>query len=101
MYLGRIVESGTTEEVIGDPQHPYTRSLLSVVPTPFPREDLNRVILQGELPDASRIPTGCRFHPRCPAVMQRCTSDDPRALLPVEGGGTHGAACWLVEQARA
>jgi peptide/nickel transport system ATP-binding protein len=99
MYLGRIVESGTTEEVIGDPQHPYTRSLLSVVPTPFPRKDLKRMILQGELPDASRVPTGCRFHPRCPAVMQRCDVDDPRALLPVPGEGTHGAACWLLDPA--
>jgi oligopeptide/dipeptide ABC transporter ATP-binding protein len=97
MYLGRIVESGTTEEVIGHPQHPYTRSLLSVVPTPFPRKDLKRVILEGELPDASRIPSGCRFHPRCPAVFERCATDDPRALLPVPGASTHGAACWLLD----
>jgi len=99
MYLGRVVESGTTEEVIANPQHPYTRSLLSVVPTPFPRKDLKRVILEGELPDASRIPPGCRFHPRCPAVMQRCSSDDPRDLLHVPGEATHGAACWLIEDA--
>ncbi len=99
MYLGRVVESGTTEEVIGDPQHPYTRSLLSVVPTPFPRKDLKRMILEGELPDASRIPSGCRFHPRCPAVMERCSSDDPMALLSVTGAATHGAACWLLDAA--
>ncbi len=99
MYLGRVVESGTTEEVIGDPQHPYTRALLSVVPTPFPRKDLQRVILQGELPDASAIPSGCRFHPRCPVVMERCSSDDPRDLIPVTGAGTHGAACWLLDDA--
>ncbi len=98
MYLGRIVESGTTEEVIGNPQHPYTRSLLSVVPTPFPREDLKRVILQGELPDASKIPSGCRFHPRCPQVFDRCPVDDPKALLPILGEQTHGCACWLVDQ---
>jgi oligopeptide/dipeptide ABC transporter ATP-binding protein len=99
MYLGRVVESGTTEEVIGNPQHPYTRSLLSVVPTPFPRKDLKRMILEGELPDASRIPTGCRFHPRCPVVMERCSADDPRTLLPVAGAETHGAACWLLDGA--
>ena len=98
MYLGRIVESGTTEEVIGNPQHPYTRSLLSVVPTPFPREDLKRVILQGELPDASKIPSGCRFHPRCPQVFDRCPVEDPTALLPILGEQTHGCACWLVDQ---
>jgi oligopeptide/dipeptide ABC transporter ATP-binding protein len=98
MYLGRIVESGTTEEVIANPQHPYTRSLLSVVPTPFPRKDLKREILQGELPDASKIPTGCRFHPRCPAVMDRCSKDDPRDLLPVVGDATHSAACWLLDK---
>jgi oligopeptide/dipeptide ABC transporter ATP-binding protein len=100
MYLGRVVESGTTEEVIGNPQHPYTRSLLSVVPTPFPRKDLKREILQGELPDASKIPTGCRFHPRCPAVFDRCSKDDPRALLPVPAEATHAAACWLLDQGR-
>jgi peptide/nickel transport system ATP-binding protein len=97
MYLGRIIESGTTEEVIGNPQHPYTQSLLSVVPTPFPRKDLNRVILSGELPDASRIPSGCRFHPRCPKVFERCPDDDPRALLPVQEEPGHGAACWLLD----
>jgi peptide/nickel transport system ATP-binding protein len=97
MYLGRIVESGTTEEVIGNPQHPYTQSLLSVVPTPFPRKDLKRMILSGELPDASRIPPGCRFHPRCPKVFERCPDDDPRALLPAPGEPNHGAACWLLD----
>ncbi len=98
MYLGRIVEAGTTEEVIGNPQHPYTRSLVSVVPTPFPREDLQRVILQGELPDASNIPSGCRFHPRCPQVFDRCPVEDPKTLLPIVGEQTHGCACWLVDQ---
>jgi peptide/nickel transport system ATP-binding protein len=97
MYLGRIVESGTTEQVIGNPQHPYTQSLLSVVPTPFPRRDLKRVILSGELPDASRIPTGCRFHPRCPKVFDRCPNDDPQELLAAPGEPGHGAACWLLD----
>jgi peptide/nickel transport system ATP-binding protein len=97
MYLGRVVEAGTTEQVIGNPQHPYTQSLLSVVPTPFPREDLKRTILSGELPDASRIPSGCRFHPRCPKVFDRCPNDDPRQLLPAPGEPGHGAACWLLD----
>lgn len=98
MYLGRIVESGTTEQVIGGPQHPYTQSLLSVVPTPFPRDDLKRTILSGELPDASRIPSGCRFHPRCPKVFDRCPEDDPRELIDVPGETGHGAACWLLSR---
>jgi oligopeptide/dipeptide ABC transporter ATP-binding protein len=98
MYLGRIVETGTTEQVIGDPQHPYTQSLVSVVPTPFPRDDLKRTILEGDLPDASRIPTGCRFHPRCPKVFDRCSTDDPRPLIDVPNQPGHGAACWLLDR---
>jgi peptide/nickel transport system ATP-binding protein len=65
MYLGRIVELGPTEEVLADPQHPYTRALLSVVPE---TRRMEQQILQGETPDPSRMPTGCRFHPRCPVV---------------------------------
>ena len=65
MYLGRVVECGTTEEVLEAPQHPYTRALLSVVPE---IERIEPVVLQGEMPDPTRIPGGCRFHPRCPAL---------------------------------
>jgi oligopeptide/dipeptide ABC transporter ATP-binding protein len=99
MYLGRIVEAGTAEQVLQDPQHPYTQSLLSVVPTPVPRDGQKRTILKGELPDASRVPDGCRFHPRCPRVFDRCHSDDPRQLLGADKRSGHGAACWLQEQA--
>lgn len=80
MYLGRIVESGPTEEVLKNPQHPYTRALLSVLP-----ESEERIVLTGEPPDPTRIPTGCRFHPRCQVVAagnpiaDRCRTD----LLPV------------------
>lgn len=65
MYLGRIVEQGPVEQVLGDPQHPYTRALVSVLPE-SPLADEAQV-LSGEAPDASHIPTGCRFRPRCPA----------------------------------
>ena len=65
MYLGRIVEVGATEAVLSDPKHPYTRALLSVVPE---KERMEQQILTGETPDPSRIPSGCRFHPRCPLV---------------------------------
>ena len=65
MYLGRIVESGPTEQVLADPQHPYTRALLSVVPE---TKHLEPIVLAGEPPDPTRVPAGCRFHPRCPAL---------------------------------
>jgi len=99
MYLGRIVEVGTTEEVLSAPKHPYTRALLSVVPE---IEQIEAIVLEGETPDPSRVPTGCRFHPRCPALAngeaaeagidEHCT----RTRLPVlEAEGEHRAACWL------
>jgi peptide/nickel transport system ATP-binding protein len=72
MYLGKIVETGTTEQVIGHPKHPYTQALISVVPSPDPRKKVERVILKGERPDPVDIPTGCRFHPRCPLAFERC-----------------------------
>ena len=89
MYLGRIVEVGPTEEVLRDPQHPYTRALLSVVPEITRMEP---IVLQGEPPDPTRIPSGCRFHPRCPSAFERCDRDE----LPILAvGGGHAAACWL------
>ena len=68
MYLGRVVEFGTTEEVLESPRHPYTKALLSVVPE---IEQLEPVVLSGEIPDPTRIPAGCRFHPRCPQLAER------------------------------
>ena len=65
MYLGRVVEAGPTEAVLTAPQHPYTQALLSVVPE---MEGLEPIVLRGEIPDPTRIPPGCRFHPRCPAL---------------------------------
>ena len=65
MYLGRIVEEGPTEQILTEPRHPYTRALLSVVPE---IEQMDQQILTGEAPDPTRIPAGCRFHPRCPLV---------------------------------
>jgi oligopeptide/dipeptide ABC transporter ATP-binding protein len=97
MYLGRIVEEGTTEEILTSPQHPYTRALLSVVPEV---EEMEQVILSGEAPDPTRIPPGCRFHPRCPelasgrsaqlGVEQKCRGED---LGLVELRPVHSAAC--------
>ncbi len=100
MYLGRIVEAGPTEEVLAAPQHPYTRALLSVVPE---IERLEPVVLEGEVPDPTHIPSGCRFHPRCPALASGAAAavgvDDacrtlPLAVLPASEG--HRSACHLV-----
>jgi peptide/nickel transport system ATP-binding protein len=106
MYLGRIVEQGTTEELLSDPKHPYTQALLSVVPE---KQRVEQQILTGEAPDPTRIPAGCRFHPRCPVLQsgeaarlgieQRCCDED-LALSPVRGaqsGSQHAAACHLLE----
>jgi len=92
MYLGRIVESGPTEDVLTNPQHPYTQALLSVLP-----ESPERIILTGEPPDPTRIPTGCRFHPRCHLVAtnqgtEACHSTPLPVLQPTP---TPQAACHL------
>ena len=97
MYLGRIMEIGTAEEVIRTPRNPYTEALVSVSPSPEPmsrRERSERTILKGETPDAVRIPSGCRFHPRCPKAFDRCRVESP-PLFDVGGG--HQSACWLAE----
>jgi oligopeptide/dipeptide ABC transporter ATP-binding protein len=95
MYLGRIVEQGPARRVIDAPSHPYTQALLSVVPIPDPALRRRPVILGGETPDPSRIPSGCRFHPRCPKAFDRCPLVDP-PLFEAEPG--HRAACLLVEE---
>ena len=77
MYLGRIVEMGTTPQVLQEPQHPYTKALLSVMPVPNPRLRRERIILQGETPNPINLPSGCRFHPRCPIVQPHCSQVDP------------------------
>jgi peptide/nickel transport system ATP-binding protein len=97
MYLGRIVEIGSAEDVLAQPQHPYTRALLSVVPE---MEGMEQQILSGETPDPSRIPAGCRFHPRCPIVasgeaerlgiLDRCLGEDVEL---VEVAAAHRSAC--------
>jgi oligopeptide/dipeptide ABC transporter ATP-binding protein len=94
MYLGRIVESGSTEQVLKSPRHPYTKALLSVVPVPNPRLRRERIILQGETPNAADIPPGCRFHPRCPIAKDECTRIDPPSITI---GETHQAACLFVK----
>ena len=103
MYLGRIVEQGTTEEVLSSPKHPYTQALLSVVPEIEHREP---IVLSGEPPDPTKIPNGCRFNPRCQSladgsaaaagVSDACVGDDLYVLPAVSA---HVCACWLTEKA--
>jgi len=93
MYLGRIVEIGPTRRVLSQPQHPYTRALLSVIPVPNPRRRRQRIILGGETPNPVDLPPGCRFHPRCPAATPRCQEIDPGLVSLGEG---HQAACLLL-----
>ncbi|WP_151082493.1 ABC transporter ATP-binding protein [Nocardioides cynanchi] len=99
MYLGRIVEAGPTEAVLTAPQHPYTQALLSVVPE---MDRLEPIVLRGEIPDPTRIPQGCRFHPRCPALASGAASEvadrcrgTALEILPSDPDG-HRSACHLV-----
>ena len=94
MYLGRVVEEGPAHEVIRNPQHPYTKALVSVVPQPDPDRATKPQILQGETPNPVNVPSGCRFHPRCPVAEVRCQTEDPQ-LRPAGGTGQQ-AACLLI-----
>ncbi|WP_244403872.1 ABC transporter ATP-binding protein [Pyrolobus fumarii] len=101
MYLGRIVEEGPADEVIGNPRHPYTRALLAAVPEPDPSNRLKyrEVPIKGEVPNPINLPRGCRFAPRCvaldehPEVRTACETREPPL---VEVGAGHRTACWLV-----
>jgi oligopeptide/dipeptide ABC transporter ATP-binding protein len=97
MYLGKIMEIGPAEAVIRSPRNPYTQALVSVSPAPdppTPGQRARRTILEGETPDAAHVPSGCRFHPRCPKVFDRCRVEEPPLFDVGEG---QSAACWLAE----
>ncbi|MES9557001.1 ABC transporter ATP-binding protein [Streptomyces sp. NPDC007076] len=104
MYLGHIVETGDTESIFSDPQHPYTRALLSAIPVPDPRRERTRerVVLQGEQPSATQPPAGCVFVDRCPLyrladeeVRGRCRTERPEPTA-VAGRPGHQYACHAV-----
>jgi oligopeptide/dipeptide ABC transporter ATP-binding protein len=96
MYLGRIVEIGPTAELFARPRHPYTQALLSAVPVPDPTRERQRILLPGDVPSPRHLPSGCRFHPRCPYVMDECRLVEPA----LEGCGEgHEAACYLLREA--
>jgi oligopeptide/dipeptide ABC transporter ATP-binding protein len=95
MYLGRIVELGSAADIVGNPQHPYTKALLSVVPKRDPRDRQAAQILTGETPDPVDVPAGCRFHPRCPVAVDRCRVEDPQLREPAAANAGQLAACHL------
>jgi peptide/nickel transport system ATP-binding protein/oligopeptide transport system ATP-binding protein len=88
MNLGVIVETADTQALFTSPRHPYSRALLSAIPVPKPRAKRNRVLLQGEMPSALNPPSGCRFHTRCPYVIERCRVEPPQLT-----GDGHLTAC--------
>ncbi|WP_375161301.1 ABC transporter ATP-binding protein [Bradyrhizobium sp. RDT46] len=90
MNLGQIVETAEADALFAAPRHPYSRALLSAIPLPQPKAKRTTVLLEGEIPSALNPPAGCRFHTRCPFVIERCRSEAPK--LTADGKG-HAAAC--------
>lgn len=90
MYLGRIVEIGTTEDIFERPTHPYTKALLSAVPVPDPESTRERQVLEGDMPSPLTPPSGCHFHPRCPECEAVCREKTP---VLVDLSETHRASC--------
>ncbi|MGW3034546.1 ABC transporter ATP-binding protein [Streptomyces sp. NPDC001178] len=105
MYLGRIVETGKDAEIYDHPTHPYTQALLSAVPVPDPvaRERRERIILSGDVPSPTNIPSGCRFRTRCWKARERCALEVPLLAVPAEfrhvsGPAAHDSACHFAEE---
>jgi len=92
MYLGQICEIGDLEQVYGNPQHPYTKSLLAAVPVPDPHARRDAPMPKGEIPSPINPPSGCRFHPRCPEAKDSCSLRSP-SLRSVDGEKGHLVAC--------
>jgi len=91
MYLGRIVEIASARDLYTAPKHPYTEALLSAVPIPDPAVKRQRMVLQGDVPNPMRPPSGCHFHPRCPRAMERCRAEAPllREIAPGRMAACH------------
>ncbi|CUW30879.1 MULTISPECIES: ABC transporter ATP-binding protein [Streptomyces] len=105
MYLGRIVETGRDTEIYDHPTHPYTQALLSAVPVPDPaaREHRERIILTGDVPSPTDIPSGCRFRTRCWKAQERCAGEVPALAVPAafhdtSGPAAHASACHFAEE---
>ena len=100
MYLGRIMEMGKADDVIDNPQHPYTKALINAVPEP--KAGMLNVIkelpISGEIPSPANVPSGCRFHTRCPYAEDSCSNEEEPSLIDIGGGHFH--ACRLAEKIR-
>jgi peptide/nickel transport system ATP-binding protein/oligopeptide transport system ATP-binding protein len=94
MYLGKMVELATREDLYREPLHPYTKALFSAIPVPDPGYKRDRIILKGDVPSPLHPPKGCRFHPRCPVAIDICSVEEPAFK---ESKKDHWAACWLVK----
>lgn len=94
MYLGRLVEMAPTEQLFATPMHPYTQALLAAVPSVKQRKKTRRTVLLGDVPTPFNPPQGCRFHTRCPLVMDKCRTVEPTWQ---DRGGGHFVACHLYE----
>jgi oligopeptide transport system ATP-binding protein len=93
MYLGKIVEIASSYEIYSEPRHPYTQSLLSAIPIPDPKSEMERTILQGDIPNPANPPSGCTFRTRCPMAEKICSQKVPEM---VELGDEHFAACLMI-----
>ncbi len=94
MYLGKMVEMASRDDLYRDPLHPYTQALMSAIPIPDPTLRRQRVILEGDVPSPLNPPSGCRFHTRCPLAFDKCSEEEPPFK---DYGDEHYAACWLLE----
>jgi len=92
MYLGKIVEETNVDELVDEAKHPYTQALIAAVPDPDPSVEKSKAMIVGEIPNPINLPSGCRFHPRCPHVKEICTKEEP-TLKQVRDG--HKVACFL------
>ncbi|MFJ4668275.1 ABC transporter ATP-binding protein [Kitasatospora purpeofusca] len=101
MYLGKMVEIGTEEQIYSHPTHPYTQALLSAVPVPDPtgREHRERILLSGDIPSPANPPSGCRFRTRCWKAEERCSTEVPLLAVPstLRGPAAHESACHFAE----
>ena len=95
MYLGKIVELATSDELFANQAHPYTQALLSAIPIPSIGVKPKRILLQGDVPSPKNPPSGCRFHTRCPYATERCRQEEPQLQ---DIGGGHFVACHLMEK---
>lgn len=84
-YLGKVVETGDAKQIIDEPNHPYTKALVSVVPVPDPAAKREKILLTGETPNPIKMPSGCRFHPRCPFAKASCSEIEPELQLQPDG----------------